>query len=90
MFVHRSHQKITRTAATVTGEDPSRAIRAVGRRRKSENQYTRSGIAESGNRSAPVSVVAKGGTLHPRDISAVRAKPCALVACDDVVMNLTQ
>ena len=88
--MHRGHQKIAGTAATIAGEYPARAVRAVGCRRKPENQHSRVRIAKPGNRLGPVGIVAKRRAFDPRDVSAVVAKPRAFVARDDVVMNVTE
>src|SRR5687767_900445 len=90
MAVHRSHQKIARSAAAVACEHAPRAICAVCRRRKAEYQHARSRIAKSRNGLSPVRVIAKGRTFHTSNFATVRAQAFTLRARDDVVMNFNE
>jgi hypothetical protein len=88
--MHRGHQKVAGTAATIAGEYPARAVRTVGCRRKPKNQNSGVRIAKPGNRLGPVGIVAERRAFDPRNVSAVRAKARAFVARNDVVMNVAE
>jgi len=88
--MHRGHKEIAGSTDTVTGEYPACSIRAVSSGRKPEYQHSRVRITEPGHGSGPIRIAAKRSAFHTRDIGAVRTKPLALVATNDVVMNLAE
>lgn len=90
VFVHRRHQEIAGTAATIAGEHPAGSIRAMCGRSKTQNQNTRVGIAKSRNRFGPVGIAAKRRAFDAGDVGAVRTKSLAFIARDDVAMNVAE
>ena len=81
--VHRRHQE---QAGAIAGEHPAGAVGAVRAGRQADDQQARLGIAEAGQRAAPVGLVAIRGALHRRDVGAVRPQPRAPRARDDLAM----
>jgi hypothetical protein len=70
-------QKISRT---ISREHSPRAIRAMRRGRKSQNQELRPRIAESRNRLSPVIACRKRSALVPRDLFTIPYQPRARAA----------
>jgi hypothetical protein len=77
--VQRRPQEVARGIA---GEHPAGSIPAMGRRRKSNDQDPRIGIAEARHRPAPVRLVSKSGDLLAGDPLAPLDKP-GTEAADD-------
>ncbi len=75
--VQSSHEEIAGSAGTIAGEHPSRAIRAVGRRRKAYNEKPGRGIPKARNGLSPVVFVAKRRGFAPGHLLAVDHKPRA-------------
>ena len=71
--MERAHQKVARSADAVAGEHAPGAVRPVRGGRQADEQQPRAGIAEAGDRLAPVGFVAKGPPLFARDLRAVAA-----------------
>jgi hypothetical protein len=82
--VQRGEEEVARAVA---GEDPAGAVRAVGGRREAEDHHGRARIAEAGDRSAPVLLVAERGALLARDELAPRDEPRAAPAGDDLALE---
>jgi hypothetical protein len=80
-----AHQEVARAQWSIAGEDPSRTIGAVGRRRQANEENPRHRITEAGNGASPVGFVTVGGFLFDRDALAVGPKPSAPVAGNDVL-----
>ena len=59
---------VQKIAGTVAGEHASRAVAAVRRGSKAENQQFGAGIAEARNGLAPVVPIAKGAPLGSRHL----------------------
>ena len=74
------HEEVTRAASAVAGEHATRAIGAVRRGGKAEQQKTRRRIAEAGDGAAPVRLFAVRAFLFARDSRAVVTQPGAAVA----------
>ena len=88
--MERSHQEVAGSADAVSGEDAARTVRAVRRRRKTNDQQARQRIAESRNRPAPVDVIAIGAPLRPRNVPAVCAQTRAASAGSDLFLYFLQ
>ena len=71
-------------ARAVAGEDAAGAIGAVRRRREPEDQHPRRGVAEAGDRPAPVRLARERRALLARDELAPRDEPRAAPAGDDL------
>jgi hypothetical protein len=82
--MERGHQEIARAARAISGEDATRAIGAVGRRREADDQHAGERIAESRNRSSPVRVAEVRTTFFACDTLTVRPKAWASLARHDV------
>ena len=74
-------------AATVSREDATRAISAMGCRRQADDEEARVRVAERRNGSTPVGPVPEGRTLRFRDPLPVPHEPRALAAIDDLRGN---
>ena len=90
VLVHRGHEEIAGSAATITRKDSACSIRAVRRRCEPQNEHTRIRIAKSWNRLRPIRIAAERGALDVCDVSAIRTKALAFVARNDVAMNLAE
>jgi hypothetical protein len=75
-------------AARVAGEDPPGPVAAVGCRREPDDEDPRVGIAEAGERPAPVRLVAVAGDLLPGDLFPPRDEPRTAPALDDLALEL--
>ena len=78
--MERGHEEVARAAGTVAREYAARAVRSVRGRSEPEEQEACCLIAEAGDGSAPVRIVAVGALLFAGDSRAVRAQPRAAVA----------
>ena len=82
-----AHQEVARSAGPITGEHAARAVGAVSRGRKAENQHPRERIAEPGYRASPVRVRPKGGALLYGDALAVVTQAAAAFAGHDLLLG---
>lgn len=64
------HRAVEPVPAAVSGEHPTRAIRAVRRRGEAENQETRRRVAETRHAATPIVVVPESGALFEGDTLA--------------------
>jgi hypothetical protein len=65
-------QRVIQPVTTgITSEDPAGAVAAMGGRSKADDEETRGGIPESGNRPAPVLLPGKFPLAPTRDLRAV-------------------
>jgi hypothetical protein len=90
MPVHGRHQKIAGTASAIARKHASRTVRAVRGGRQPENQHARVRIAKSRYGFRPVRITAKCRPFDARDFLAIGPQPRALIAADDVLMNLPE
>src|SRR5687768_11877963 len=88
--MERGHEEVARAAGTVAREYAARAVRSVRGRSEPEEQEACCLIAEAGDGSAPVRIVAVGALLFAGDSRAVRAQPRAAVARHDCMMSISQ
>ena len=72
--MQRGHQEVTGATGAIAGEDPAGAIGAMRRRRETDEQQSRGGIAETGDGPPPVLVCTIGTLLLARDAAAVVAQ----------------
>src|SRR5262245_19686244 len=86
--VQSGHQEIPGAADAVAGEHAAGPVGAARRGSETDDEQARAGIAEAGNRFAPIEIVAVGAPLFARDLSAVSAKPRTAIAADDRVARL--
>src|SRR5262245_31243317 len=86
--MHRRHQKIAGATSAIAGKDAARPVRAMRRRRQSENQHTGVRITKAGNRLRPIRLVAKCRSFGPRDLGAVVTESHTRRAGNDVLVNV--
>src|SRR5829696_8927858 len=82
--VHRGEQPVARTVAR---EDPARPVAAVRRRSQAEHEDARRGVAEAGDRPAPVDLVPERGALLANDALAPLDQPRAAAALDHALLE---
>ena len=80
--VHGGEQPVARAVA---GEHAAGAVAAVGRGRQAEDEDARGGIAEAGDRAAPVLLAGERRALLARHLLAPRDQPRAAPAGDDLL-----
>src|SRR6476620_1018191 len=73
--------------ARIAGEHAAGPVRAMRRRGQADDQERRAGIAESGDRPAPVGPVAELTFSGAGDLAAVLAEAGTLGALDDLVVE---
>ena len=86
--MERRHQEVAGAAGAVAGENTAGAIRAVGRRRKADDQHSRVGISEAWNRTRPVRLVAIRAPFFTTDLLAVLPQPWTAFAGNDRSVNV--
>jgi hypothetical protein len=88
--VHSAHQEITRSERPVTGEHATSAVGAVRGWRKPNDQNSGARITKTGDRPSPVGLVAMCGFLLRCDALAVSTQALAVVAIDNLLMNVAE
>src|SRR5580704_6229435 len=88
--MERRHQEVTGAPDAVACEDAAGAVRAVRGGGEPDEQKPRVGIAEAGDRPAPVHLVTIGTALLLRYAGAVGPQPRTQFAPDDRAPDLRQ
>jgi len=89
-LVQRRHQEVARSADAVAGEHASGSVGAVRRGSETDDEQSRSGIAESGHRLRPVDLLCVRPALLAPDPLAIPPEPRALFTRDDGVSGERQ
>src|SRR5262249_9372553 len=78
---------VEEVAGAVAGEDAAGAVAAVRRGRQADDQHARLGIAEAGDRLAPVVLSAERTALDARDLFTPRDQPRTTAATYDLLVQ---